>query len=345
MPVVLPRACVIGAGPIGLSAARVLAAAGFRVTVIHADHPTTPSATFVGPAAAGLIEPVAMSPADEALVAVMFRYAYRRWLAAEEALGVDARVVRYSVAPGAPPPAWLAEVDGLTQTGISSWAFRTVVVTPVTWLAQTRYRLRARGVQLCRQRVTSPAGLASLTRQFDVVVNATGPGAWALGDEEMFGRRGVLVWVAPHPQLTDVVFDDASFSYVIPQRRLVAVGGTRDEHRGDPRLWPRQPSAADVAEILGRFAQLPGAPDLSTVQVVGATCDYRPARPRLRLETTSEGGRPVVHATGFGGSGWTLAPAAGFAVARLCLTAVGLPEMTQDEADEAEATARAADAR
>jgi glycine/D-amino acid oxidase-like deaminating enzyme len=110
--------CVVGAGPVGLHTAHELVHDGHRVTVLSADPPATQSASFVGPVAAGLIEPVATEPEDAALVTDLFRTSYARWLSlvGDTALGVDLRRVRFRLGEDQPPPGWFAEV-GNAGTG------------------------------------------------------------------------------------------------------------------------------------------------------------------------------------------------------------------------------------
>lgn len=303
--------CIVGAGPIGLHTAHQLINSGYEVTVISADLPATRSATFAGPAAAGLIEPVATEPEDAALVTDLFRTSYTYWLSlvGDTALGVDFRRVRFRVGDHEAPPQWFDEVANLTADGPTDYSFDTAVVTPMLWLSEIRRRLKLLGVDFRQRRLARPDELTRLTAEFSVVINATGPGAWALGDPDMYGRRGVLVWVAPHPALTKVHFDNAAFLYAIPQRHRVALGGTSDPVFGNPGSWRRHPTDHEVQRILAGVAQLcPGlsADDLS---VLDTSCDYRPCRSRLRLDLVSDAGRRLLHLTGFGGSGWTLAPA------------------------------------
>ena len=257
----------------------------------------------------------------------MFRESYLRWLPTAADLGVDRRIVRYRAASESDRPQWLDAVDELPQPAPATWAFATVVVTPAIWFPATCERLKQRGVVFRQCEVAGRDALLDLGKQFDVVVNASGPGAWHLGDDRMFGKRGILIWAQGHPDLQDVLFDAETFTYAIPQRDVVALGGTQDEHRGDPRGWSREPSAADVEALLRRIRATPDLPDLEDLKIIAVTCDYRPARDRIRIETDHHDGAAIVHVTGFGGSGWTLAPAAARRAADLCRLVVGMDEV------------------
>jgi glycine/D-amino acid oxidase-like deaminating enzyme len=305
------RAGIVGSGVVGLHAAAELTRGGFAVTVVSAtSDPAAVTPLQVSRAAAGLVEPVATAPEDEVVVTELFTESYAVWLtrAADRALGVDRRRVRYRGDPTTGLPRWIDAMVGATHYADGTAGFDSAVVTPPLFLSEFRRRLVDAGVQFVTHRVEHLAELAD--GSFDVVVNASGPGAWRLGDPAMYGRRGVLVWARRPTGLDTVEFDAASFSYGIPQRDLLALGGTADPAYGDPAGWDRHARVSDVVRILAAAARLYPDLDVEALDVVDVTCNYRPSRTRLRIEAELTRGVPVVHLTGFGGSGWTLAPAA-----------------------------------
>lgn len=294
------RVAVVGAGPIGLHTSAELTAKGANVTVLRAGPLVHPNHVGVAAAAAGLIEPVATAREDDGLVEELFLAALPVWMTADPALGVDRRRVRFH-AGSQGVPSWVRHMPRAQHDADGSWTFLSAVVTPQIWLAEKAKSLRSSGVIMLKEPVED---LDALTSRYDIVVNASGPGAWAFGDGEMFGTRAVIVWV--EAKVEEVRFDDDRFLYGIPQRRLVAFGGTRDRVSGDPATWDRRVYRSDVERLLAGAHEL--YPELNKLNVVGTTCNYRPERSRLRIEIEESADKLILHLTGLGGSGWTLAP-------------------------------------
>lgn len=328
------RACVVGAGVVGLSTAMELLLRGWDVVVeASASSPNT-----VSDVAGGLWRPYAMSdPRAERWSAATFERLRELLPLPEWGVGWTAG---YELGSGAPDPDgtfWHArtpgyrdvplgelEALGLPRRPGSAW-FTTLVVDARAHLAALEADVRARGA-----RFAPPRRLESLEELdggagFDVIVLCAGLGAGRLaGDAAVQPGRGALVRVHA-PQVKGFLVDLATergacdaMLYIIPSSRAdgsVALGGCNV--RGDWREGPLGREEADA--IVARCAQL--VPALARAPVLAATAGLRPYREggvRLELERRSQGRAPVVHNYGHSGSGWTLFAGCASDAADLC---------------------------
>jgi D-amino-acid oxidase len=150
----------------------------------------------------------------------------------------------------------------------------------------------------------------------DAVVNCTGVGACGLaGDADLKPVRGQVAYVRTREPLRFMVDETSpnALAYVLPRPDVVVLGGTADEGDGDMRPRPET-----TKSILERTLKL--QPQLAGAEYVGSAVGLRPARSEVRLERSQlEGGRPLVHIFGHGGSGFTLSWGCAEEVARLVL--------------------------
>ena len=158
-------------------------------------------------------------------------------------------------------------------------------------------RCRAAGVAVVPGRIDDVTDLPG-----DVVVVAAGLGSGALlGDATCVPVQGQVVRVA-NPGLTGWLLDEdnpAGLTYVVPRGSDVVCGGTAVEG-----ITGTDPDPAVERAVLDRVAHL--VPELRGARVLSRAVGLRPGRPTVRLDRTSDDGRPVISCYGHGGAGVTL---------------------------------------
>lgn len=294
---------VIGGGVSGLSAAIVLAEAGYTVQVAaRALGEGTTSAV-----AAAFWYPYHAYP--EGQVTGLAAVSLRRFAAlavAEPAAGVR-RLEALEVFPepvGA--PAWSSAAEDFSSADPSclppgfrgGYRFRTAVVETGIYLDWLAARARAVGVTIVQRTLTS---LDEALADCPQVIDCAGLGARELArDPSLHAVRGQIVRV-DNPGLDRVLIDEHSgpaITYIVPRSRDVVLGGTSEAHQED-----RTPDPEHTRGILARCIAL--EPRLAGARVRSVAVGLRPARPSLRLERDPHDPR-VIHNYGHGGAGITL---------------------------------------
>ena len=261
------EAAVLGAGAVGLAAARVLQAAGFAVTVYARELPphTTSDAAGAFWAPFSLADVEAMTPAFatrlaraaresrdafESLVGVA-RYGVRRlplyyvdaespalspeMAAAPELFRGDA------LAPGEHP---FGDRHALRMAGLT--------IEPAAYLRALLDDVRRGGGRVEVRELPDLHAVAALPEP--LVVNCTGLGARALfGDAELVPVRGQLVVVEPQTEVDYMVVAPREGLYMLPRRDGIVLGTTHE--RGS---WELSPSAEETAALLAGHAALLG---------------------------------------------------------------------------------------
>lgn len=300
------EAVVLGAGVVGLTAARALATRGWDVRVVAERAP----ADTVSAVAGASFKPHALgtSPLSSHMLRASKDALDRLW---EDDRGHDLRVTRgrhREVRVDAD-----ADMSHLSLMTDVQWARRgrwPVDVTYSTYLFDPVLSLEA--LVSCVQglggevatgvRVSSLEQLVSAHPTADLVVNCAGLGAGVLaGDGSLVPVKGQAVSV-PRTQV-DTQLESYSIGgfYLYQRNNDLLLGGTTE--------WGAPPGndAGAVERILAGHALL--HPELSNLVDVHPLWGMRPYRPSgLCLGPGGmASGTPVLHNYGHGGSGWTLA--------------------------------------
>lgn len=305
----LREAVVVGAGVIGLTAARRLQQAGFRVRVLaRAFSPRTTSDR-----AAAVWFPFKVEPAERVAAWAQASYRAYRNLAEAPASGVrfvDLVVVsrRRLAEPGwrtAEIPFERLPPDELPAGRTDGYRVHVPMVVAPRFLAWLRSEVEAAGGVCETVEVTA---LGAVCPPGGVVVNASGLGAAELtGDRDLFAIRGQTAIVRPLRPLGHLADDDDGEApvYVLPRGDdEVVVGGTAvvsDDRAGHEP----QPDRATHRLLLERATAL--EPGLAGCHVLRAEVGLRPGRSAVRLDAEPlPGGGRRIHCYGHGGAGFTL---------------------------------------
>ncbi len=295
---------VIGGGVAGLTAAIVLAEAGYVVQVAARElGEGTTSAV-----AAAFWYPYHAYPEDQVtrLAAVSLRR-FTALAATDPGAGVlRLEALELFPAPVA-APAWSSAAEDFQAVDPSAlpagfgggYRFRTAVVETSIYLEWLRTRALARGVTIVHRTLASLDEALAACPQ---VINCAGLGARELAaDPSLHAVRGQIVRV-DNPGLERVMIDEHSgpaITYIVPRSRDVVLGGTSEAHQED-----RSPDPEHTRQILARCVAL--EPRLAGARVRSVAVGLRPARPSLRLEAETRSAGLVVHNYGHGGAGVTL---------------------------------------
>ncbi|GAU96389.1 hypothetical protein RvY_07844 [Ramazzottius varieornatus] len=156
--------------------------------------------------------------------------------------------------------------------------------------------------------------LQDLAAEFDVVVNCAGLMAGALvNDDAVFPIRGQVTRVNA-PWIKHFYHTDDN-TYIIPNRDLVVVGGTRQKDN-----WSLDFSVEDREAYMQRASAY--LPSIRKAEIIREWVGLRPGRPFVRLETEmlqlpGDKVLPLVHNYGHGGNGIALSWGCGRHTARL----------------------------
>lgn len=294
---------VIGGGVSGLSAAIVLAEAGYIVQVAARELAEGTTSAV----AAAFWYPYHAYPEDQ--VTALAAVGMRRFAAlanTEPAAGVR-RLEALEVFPGpVPAPAWSSAAEEFAAVDPSQlpegfgggYRFRTAVVETSIYLDWLQARARALGVTIVQRSLGS---LDEALADCPQVIDCAGLGARELArDPSLHAVRGQIVRV-DNPGLERVLIDEHSgpaITYIVPRSTDVVLGGTSEAHQED-----RTPDPEHTRRIIGRCVAL--EPRLAGARVRSVAVGLRPARPSLRLEVDPAEPR-VIHNYGHGGAGITL---------------------------------------
>ncbi len=310
-------ALVIGAGVAGLTTAICLAEAGRQVVIMAAEPPGRTTSAVAG----AIWGPHLVEDSHRVAQWCADGLAALTGLASQPGAGVRlaSGVMATRAADGAGWPAELAMLGGgvrpsaagsLPAGFAAGWRYAAPVISMPVYLDYLLGRFRQAGGEL---RIGTVASLAAGAAP--VIVNCTGTGAHDLvPDPAVIPYRGQVV-VAENPGLTEFFIgqpdQEHELVYVFPHAGRVVLGGT--EVAGD---WSAEPDPGTARRILRDCTAVD--PRLGSARVIEHRVGFRPARPRVRLETEdADGGRLLVHNYGHGGAGVTLSWGCARAVAGL----------------------------
>jgi D-amino-acid oxidase len=315
---------VVGAGVIGLTAARALVREGHHVTVVTRDDPlaTTSAAAAAsfkprlvagGPVTTDLLVRSVRVLADWHRAGLAGRFGLSRVTHVEAASSPIERDYLHVM----DDVRWLARSRGdrLPPGTTHAVAYETWFLDVAVMLPALVADVTARGVDIVRATVADLDDVVVPGRRPDVVVHAAGVHAGELsGDPGTTAVRGQVVAVdrAVSGVATSVSTDQGA--YVYPRRHDILLGGTAEEVAlAGLGVARPAPDAATTAAILARAGRLlahldPDVGDPGTWPVRAVAVGLRPwRRAGIRLEVDHDHPAPVIHAHGHGGAGWTLA--------------------------------------
>lgn len=343
-PAEAPRVCVLGAGVVGLCAARALTDAGFRVSVVAREtvHSALDAgaAPYVSVGAGALWWPFHLGGRDADV---------RRWAAASYAsLAADAEAASagdaatgVALLPGyllnarvaAPERPWYADLTGMELVSheedarvppqyASAFRMTSPIVQPGVYLPWLHAHLeRDRGVRFVTKlpswALADVRAHARSALRASVVVNCTGLGAREEDDSVVPGRGVILVArrdAGPRPPPLDGYWwTEQEHDGFVSGRGdgMVAYAFPRGEGRAVlggcvlPGEESRDASDAEVAALRSRVADVDAA--AAALPEDARWVGLRPLRADgIRLERDAEE-RDVVHCYGHGGGGFTTA--------------------------------------
>jgi D-amino-acid oxidase len=304
---------VVGAGVVGLQTVRVLAEAGYDVTVYARD--ITPGTT--SDVAWAVLFPHLVPPTPETLEAIQLSNAYYAALVDTGAavyprtltFAADVPDVEQDLAPfGSLYPSYAAIPPGEVPGGYRyGWRVFTWWVDTRAFMPYLMRLLLDLDVSVTVRDFSTTADILALPHQ--VIVNCAGLGGGTIaGDPAVFPIKGQLVTILPVP-LDDPIIHDRF--HIFPRGDSAVLGGTHEEHSFDVS------TPEDVTrELIAGNQRI--MPSIRRDQVLSVRAGLRPFReggPRIEAETIE--GKLLVHNYGHGGSGWTMAPGSAEQVAHL----------------------------
>lgn len=241
---------VLGAGIVGLTAARLVQEAGFPVTVYAEALPPDTTSNIAGGQwhPYGLFDEDAVTPAWRAQFARAADYSWRRCQ-----IGVgDDWGVRWLPTYAQGSEAATPQMPGyrVLEPREHPFPVETLIRYDTLYTETGRYlRQLARDIQIAGGRIAvrrfaTPADVATLSER--LVINCTGLGAGALfGDATMYPIRGQLAILLPQPEVR-YAFNGA-MGYMFPRADGILLGGSYEKGVADPT-----PQPARTARILER---------------------------------------------------------------------------------------------
>lgn len=182
--------------------------------------------------------------------------------------------------------------------------YTTIMINVKKYLPQLMAKFRLNNGKVINRKVKS---LEEVAKDYDIVVNCTGTGAYDLGDPSMKPIRGQVIRVQA-PWVKHFYFDydpteKGNKLYIFPGKDYVVLGGT--SQAGD---WSTEVKEADTKRILDGCSRL--IPSLKKAKILEQWVGLRPSRPTIRLEKqdlTVDGRKvTIVHNYGHSGSGVTI---------------------------------------
>ncbi|HVW09990.1 MAG TPA: FAD-dependent oxidoreductase [Bryobacteraceae bacterium] len=257
---------VVGAGAVGLAAARLFTERGYRVSIYTKDLPPDTTSNIAG----GQWFPFTvydvdcLTPEFEEQLWTAAEFAYRRYQTmAGDYYGIrwlpnfqmsDAPLpVNGLFARDSPLFAMLPEFADIAP-GHHPFPFRyvrrfdTMFIEPPVYLEAMVRELRIAGVSIAVREFQEARDLASLPEP--VVVNCTGLGAKKLfDDDELTPIKGQLTVLLPEPEVTYATLPPEL--YMFPRRDGIVLGGSHD--RG---VWDLTPDPDETARVLAGHAKI-----------------------------------------------------------------------------------------
>lgn len=254
-PILVRSVAVLGAGVMGLTAARLLQDRGLRVTLYARDLPPHTTSNVAG----GQWSPFTVFDTATASDAFLREYeeaarrAHRRFQTMVGARYGVRWIDNYALrsAPRGPREGPIAdlfmneeELGPGRHPFPSPYAarFTTLFVEPNVFLPALLDEFLLRGGRIRRQAFHALEEVLALPER--VVVNCTGMGTRDLfGDEELIPIKGQLVVLLPQPEVDYISL--AGGSYMFPRADGILLGGSQE--RGE---WSREPDPGITARIL-----------------------------------------------------------------------------------------------
>ncbi len=236
----LGQVAVLGAGVMGLTAAKLLVEAGFTVRIYAASFLYTTSDVAGGQWCPSFVEHEAGQAATQRFENILRTSFTMHRDRIGQGYGVSERI-NYSKHPRQetsfrkvptdviPEPTEYEHLpfEHLNQKG---YGYHTLLVEPPIFLTKLRTQLTG-AVQLTQRTFASAADVVGLPEP--IVVNCTGMGSREIfGDTKLTPIKGQLVLVKAQPALQYLYSSDET--YVFPRADHVVVGGTYEFHPWDP---------------------------------------------------------------------------------------------------------------
>jgi hypothetical protein len=221
---------VIGSGVMGMTAATLLAAAQFPVTIYAKEFPPNTTSNVAG----GQWAPSLVEHNDDQQFDRILRRAFKTHQSKGSAFGVSPRL-NYTLHPAAnfeivPPDIIPApqHFDHLPFKYLTApgFAYSTLLVEPPIFLAKLKSDLEAANVKFMCQTFTDANEVLSLNE--NVIINCTGLGSGTLfQDSDVQPVKGQLVLLPPQLKLNYLY---SGHGYLFPRQDAVVVGGTEERH-------------------------------------------------------------------------------------------------------------------
>ena len=251
---------VIGSGVMGLTTARLVQEAGFRVRIYTAAMPPDTTSAVAG----GQVSPFghfredSVTPEWMAQFQAAMAYSWRRFQTlVGDRYGIrwlpTYQETRYTVLPSDWMDPYFPNARILSQSEhpfsvAKALVFDTMYVETPRFMAWLTQEVLKAGGTIRMRRFDSRADVAMLPEK--LVFNCTGIGARQLvGDEMLTPVRGQLAVLAPQHEVRYAVTGDNR--YMFPRNDGILLGGTFE--RGE---WDAAPQPADIASILRSHQRL-----------------------------------------------------------------------------------------
>jgi glycine/D-amino acid oxidase-like deaminating enzyme len=245
---------VIGAGVVGLTTARLIQEAGFPVTIYSAALPPDTTSNIAGGQihAFGYFDRAVVTPEWRTQAERAEDYSWRRF---QIMVGDDYGIqwVPTYVESGSPRNSHMPAYQTLEPR---AWPFGgerllrydTMYVETGRFLRELTKDVQLAGGRIVLRRFATPAEVAMLPET--LVFNCTGLGAGALfGDTTIYPIRGQLAVLLPQPEIRYAYTGHAG--YMFPRSDGILLGGTYEEHVGDPT-----PEPETIARIIASHQQM-----------------------------------------------------------------------------------------
>ena len=295
------RVAIVGAGVSGLTCGVVFAENGFAPAILAEQIGNRTDSA----AAAAMWYPYDAGPSDRTISWALQTYRTLRDLTHDPRTGVSILELRtFSRTGEIEIPEWAAPLGArrlrsdIPAAFVSGFALNVPVMDTTIYLDYLAQRFRKAGGELHPD--VHFTSLEEVDLAFDLIINCSGLGARTLArDSEVEPHRGQVAIVAKMDRPGAIVCDDPPLMYAIPRAQDCVFGGTNqlsDDRTIDPAATAR--IVAECSRIL----------EIDPPTVLRERVGLRPfRRSGVRVERQRlRDGRPVIHNSGHGGSGFTL---------------------------------------